>query len=105
MKIKDFKQQLDTLGIPIAYRQWGKGEEPSLPYILYYRDESNDFIADNKNYFESNQMSLELYSQTKDFELEEHINELLKNLKIPYKIYEGNLDTENMYEVLYEFTI
>lgn len=105
MTIVELEQHLQTLGLPLAYRQWGEGEEPNLPYILFYRDQSDDFFADNQNYVSGNQVSLELYTKTKDFNQEEKIENLLKDLCIPYQIFEGNLETEGMYEVLYEFKI
>jgi len=105
MNIETLLAHLATLELPLAYRQWEKGEVPTLPYLLLYRDESVDFMADNHNYIEVNQMSLELYTEAKNFKLEEKINTLFKTLEIPYKIYEGNLESEEMYEVLYEFTI
>lgn len=105
MTIDDFRDHLQRLGLPVAYREWESGEEPKLPYLLFYRDESNDFIADNYNYLEGSRMSLELYTEIKDFEQEEAVNQLLQQLEIPYQVFEGNLDSEKMYEVLYEFII
>lgn len=105
MKISTLKTHLETLELPLAYREWAEGEAPKLPYLLLYRDESNDFVADNHNYLEGSRMSLELYTETKDFKLEEKINTLFKMFELPYKVYEGNLESEDMYEVLYEFTI
>lgn len=105
MTIIELEEQLQILGLPLAYRQWGEGEEPKLPYILFYRDQSDDFFADNQNYAAGNQMALELYTETKDFYQEELIENLLKNLCIPYQLFEGELETEGMYEVLYEFKI
>lgn len=105
MTIEELEQHLQTLQLPLAYRQWGVGEEPQLPYLLYYRDQSVDFIADNHNYMPANQISVELYTETKDFEQEMKIEALLQELAIPYTAYEGTIETEDMYEVLYEFKI
>ena len=105
MTIIELEEHLQGLNLPLAYRQWGKGEEPNLPYLLFYRDQSDDFYADDGNYVAGNQMALELYSETKDFELEEQVEGLLKQLNIPYQIYEVTIETEEMYEVLYEFKI
>lgn len=102
---EELTTQLHTLGIPIAYRQWGENEAPTLPYLLFYRDESDDFMADNRNYWAVDQVSIELYTETKDFELETKLRELLESLEVPFKVFEGNLDSEQMYEVLFEIII
>ena len=61
--------------------------------------------ADNQNYAKVNNVTIELYSDEKDIELEEQLDSILDTNKIDYDTYESYLDTESMYEVAYDITI
>ena len=36
MTLEELKTKLDTLKLPVSYRQWSIGQAPKLPYLLYY---------------------------------------------------------------------
>ena len=50
-------------------------------------------------------LTLELYSEEKDLELEQKLEALLDANNIEYDTFESYLDTESMYEVAYDITI
>lgn len=105
MTLPELKRLLDTLDLPVAYRAWGVGNVPELPYILYYADEDIGFFADDMVYSEGYAVTIEVYSQAKDLSLEEKVKKLLNDNKLPYTPYESFLESENMYEKAYEITI
>ena len=70
MTLPELKTLLMTLGLPVAYLQWAVGQVPELPYILYYSDEDNNFFADDLVYSEGCAVTVEVYSQNRDLELE-----------------------------------
>lgn len=106
MNISELRETLGTLDIPVRYRAFNVGEVPSLPYLLYYTtDNQGTLKADNHNYAKVNNITIELYSDEKDIELEEQLESILDTNKIDYDTYESYLDTESMYEVAYEITI
>lgn len=105
MNYADLRTSLLVLGIPVAYRMFPVGDAPELPYIIFYKEGSDDFYADNINYHKIDDVSIELYTTNKDFELEAKMEKLLENIKLPYASYESYLDDEKMHEVLYEIQI
>ena len=52
--------------------------------------------ADNHNYAKAYNLTLELYSEEKDLELEEKLEALLDANNIEYDTFESYLDTESM---------
>ena len=106
MNISELRETLITLDIPVRYRAFNVGEVPSLPYLLYYTtDNQGTLKADNHNYAKAYNLTLELYSEEKDLELEEKLEALLDANNIEYDTFESYLDTESMYEVAYDITI
>ena len=70
MTLPELKEILKTLGL---YLQWAVGQVPELPYILYYSDEDNCFYADDVVFFEGSAVTVEVYSQNRDLELESRV--------------------------------
>lgn len=105
MKLSEFKQLLEVLDLPITYHHWKKGQVPRLPYLVYYKTQSGGLKADDRNYFKQDVVVLELYSNEKDVKTEEEIESILDGNNIPYDAFESWIESEKMYEVLYEITI
>ena len=87
MTLAELKTKLDTLKLPVSYRQWSIGQAPKLPYLLYYAQSDNNFEADNTVYFQQNEVVL------------------LNEIKIPFSWYESYLESEKMFLRAYEITI
>lgn len=88
--------------LPMAYYQFPIDEAPDLPYLVYYYDENNDMIADNKNYADISSLTIELYTRTKSFDLEDTVEAVLKENNIVYDKSESFIDDELMYQITYE---
>lgn len=106
MKFNELREELETLDIPVQYRTFKEGEAPDLPYILFYIDDNEGSLkADDQNYYKILNMSVELYSDEKDLELEEQLEAIFNRNKIEYDSFESYIEQEKMYEILYEITI
>lgn len=106
MKFNELREELETLDIPVQYRAFKEGEAPDLPYILFYIDDNEGSLkADDQNFYKILNMSVELYSDEKDLELEEQIEAIFDHNKIEYDSFESYIEQEKMYEILYEITI
>lgn len=103
-----FKEIYQTLtaqtDIPVTYYAYPEGQVPDLPFMVYYYPSSNDDPADNVNYGRIRTLNVELYTAEKDFDTEEDVEELLAGLGVFTKT-ESYLNSENMYEVLYEMEV
>lgn len=105
MTLPELKDKLKTLDLPIAYRCFTVGQVPELPYIVYYVDEDIGFYADDTVYYEGYAVTIEVYTEKKDMELEKKVKQLLNDNGLPYESYESFLDSENMYLKAYEIEI
>lgn len=105
MTLPELKELLNTVLPMVAYHHWEVGQEPELPYILYYADEDNNFYADDLVYYDGCGVTIEVYSEQKDVELENKMKKLLNDNELPYESYESFLDSENMYLKAYEINI
>lgn len=102
MTFREVAEMIESIGLPYAYYQFFENEVPSLPYIIYYYPTSDNFEADDKVYQHITNMNLELYSKNKNFELEQQVEAVLDEFNIVWNKTETYIDTEHMYEVLYE---
>ena len=73
--------------------------------IVYYVDEDIGFYADDTVYYEGYAVTIEVYTDQKDLQLEEKVKELLNSNELTYESYESFLDSENMYLKAYEIEI
>lgn len=62
-------------------------------------------FADNKVWQKINQLNIELYTDEKSPETEETIEDILDSYEIPYEKSEYWIESEKMYEVLYQTEI
>lgn len=105
MNLKELANLLEKTNLPVTYRKWAKGQVPDLPYIIYYADNTDNFKADNRVYKKVQNVSIELYSNKKNTREEMKIEAILDENKFEWDAYEQELETEKMFEVLYEITL
>lgn len=99
MTLTEIVAMLDSFGIPYAYYAYPNDQAPPLPYCVYYFPNNNDVIADNRNYVRVVTIRIELYTETKDFTLEDSIE---SKLLYPYTKDVVYIDSERMYQITYE---
>ncbi len=100
------EELLSILGetqIPFAYDHFAEGESPDPPFICYLLPGSNNFAADGKVYYKISQVNIELYTDRKDPAVEQKLEDALDAASIFYNKTEVWIDSERLYEVLYQF--
>ena len=95
---------LKSLGMPVAYGEF-KVPGPPLPFITYQLGTDNGFKADNHNYLDMPTYQIELYTKIKDPAAEKLLQDKLKELRLPYQKTEDWIDSEKMWQVVYEIQI
>ena len=93
MKIEEMVEFFRSL-CPIAYRSFPEGGAPTLPYFVYFVDGDTTF-----------RITLELYTEEKDFALENKIKQYFKENEIVYEHYENYVSSEKMLKNTFEFTL
>ncbi len=102
MTFDEIKTALDAAGFPVTYYQWPIGEVPALPYVCYFFPRSADDAADNSNYGKISAIAVELYTDNKDVNVERQMERALGAMGLVWEKSETYIDSERMYEVLYE---
>lgn len=95
------EQIIESIGLPLTYRQWKPKKPPALPYIVYLFTDSANFGADNKVYHSIGNYDIELYSNEKDPASEALIEAALTANDIFYEKSEAWIQSEEMYQVVY----
>ena len=82
-----------------------EGESTDPPFLVFLYPNSDNFAADGVVYFKVNQLNIELYTDIKDVELEETVEAVLDKHGIFYEKSEVWIESENLYEVLYQMEV
>lgn len=105
MTYEQVAQMVDGFGLPNCYYQFTNNTEVAPPFVAYYYNQSADLIADNVNYAKINSLIIELYTDNKDFSLEETIEKALKENDLAFTRVENYLDSERMYMVVFSTSV
>lgn len=102
MTMEDVLQMVKEVDIPAAYHHFEEGESPEPPFLVYLYPESNNFSADGIVYQKINRLDIELYTNKKDPVIEAKVEAMLSEHGFFYEKTESYLESEKMYEVLFE---
>lgn len=101
MTYRQVAEMVSSIGAPYAYYQFPNNTGIAPPFVCFYFDSSNDFAADNTNYQRIRPLSVELYTDNKDFTLEQTVENILNQNGLVYSREETYLDSEKMYMVTF----
>lgn len=101
MPYEDIFKLLKSTGIPVTYNAWKTKKK--LPYICYLNAYSNNFAADGNVYYLINHLQIELYTEEKDTEAEEKVEQALSSFF--WEKTEEYIDTERCYQIIYEIEV
>lgn len=96
---------IEEVKLPYAYHHFVEGESPDPPFLVFLYPNSDNFAADGMVYFKVNRLNIELYTDLKDVELEETVEAMLDKHGIFYEKSEVWIESENLYEVLYQMEV
>ena len=102
MTYEQINEMMQEMELPFAYHHYAEGESPEPPFLLFLSPVENTFSADNSMYFSSKMLDIELYTDVKNPELEKQVEQVLKRYKIYYTKSEVWIESERLYEVIYE---
>ena len=105
MTYEEISEMMQEIGLSYAYHHFAEGESPNPPFTLFLSPGENTFGADNHMYFSFKQLSIELYTDEKSPETEERVEEVLLQHNIYYTKMETWIESEKLYEVLYQMEV
>ena len=94
---------IGEIDIPSAYDHFAEGEAVEPPFITYLMPSSDNFSADGRVLYKIDDIHIELYTDRKDPGLERSVENVLDRHGIFYQKTEVWIDSEKLYEVLYQF--
>lgn len=97
MTIQDITTILEQTQLPVAYYQFADDTPQQLPFICWLITSHNDVMADNKNYAPVVRLVVELYTESKDFALEETVRGVLTDNDIAFTQDGSDIDSEQMH--------
>lgn len=101
MTYRQVATMINSIGIPYAYYQFPDGTAQACPFICFFFSDSNDLAAENTNYKKIRLLNIELYTDNKDFALEETVETVLNSNGLVYDRSESYLGSERMFMVVY----
>lgn len=104
MTYKQIDTMVGLMGLPYAYYQFPEtGQKP--PFICWYLEGIDDVYADNANYQRIVNLTIEFYSDEKDFTNEAAIESKLTLSGLTYTKTETYIDSEKMHQTVYEMEV
>lgn len=103
MTIKEIAAMVAGFNLPYAYHHFDEEQLIGLkpPYVRWYFNGIDDNYADNVNFQRIAELRIELYTDFKDFEREETIEETLEGIGWAYDKTDTYLDSEKLYVTTY----
>lgn len=105
MTLKEVNDMIKSIGIDYTYYQFPKDTAHEPPYICFFYTSSNDVYADQSNYQKVRTLAVELYTASKDFDLEYQVEEVLSSHNLTFYKEESYIDSELMWQISYEMDI
>lgn len=105
MAVEQIKNMLSEVELPYEYDHFTTHNWIEPPFLVWRIPESNNFNADGITYAKIDVLNIELYSDTKDWDNEKKVEDVLEKYGIAYQKTESYLESEKMYEVLYEMEV
>ena len=101
MTYNEIATMVSSVGLPYAYHHFPDGTGQQPPFICFFYPQSDDFVADNTNYQRINRLTVELYTDNKDFSLEQQVEAALNASGLVWSKEEFYIDEERMYLASY----
>lgn len=103
MTYEELNTIIASFGLPYAYNEFPENTQQTPPFICFLLDgNSADLMADDTNYQAIRPLSIELYTDNKDFDMEMTIEAALKAAGLPFERSETYIEKERMYQITYE---
>lgn len=103
------EKMLEDVGLPYRYHHFTQKEmqSMSLPFIVWNVPNSDNFFADGKVYKKIKELDIELYTEKKDWELEDRLEEILTKYGFAWQQTASDWlpDPDSMWETLYEMEV
>lgn len=102
MTTKEIAAIIESTGLPNAYYAFEEGSAEAPPFICFYYAAANDLFADDSNYQRVSNLTVELYTDEKDFAAEQSVEDALTKAGISFSKTETYISSEKLFDIVYE---
>lgn len=103
MSHTELEKLLAAVGLPVAYHHFDA--PPTAPFLVYLDSGSDPFYADNRTYTEAAGYRIELYGPL-DLEPEAaKVRAVLDAADIPYTVSHSYVESEALFEAIFEIEV
>ena len=105
MTHEEILEMLGEADLPVAYDHFAEGDSPAPPFLIFLFPRSDNFRADDRVYQKIGVLHFELYTDRKQPDMEETVENVLDSHDIVYEKTEVWIPEEGLYEVLYSMEV
>lgn len=108
MTTAEIASMVESIGLLFCYYQFETDPDnpaPDPPFVCFYYPGEDDFQADNINYAHITELVIELYTDEKDFSLENRISDILTEHELSYSAVQDYIDSERMFMTTYTMEV
>ena len=105
MAYQELVHHAEETGLPVAYDHFAECESPEPPFLIFLFPSSSNFSADGRVYAKVNVLHIELYTDSKQPDIEAKVEAVLDRYGIFYDKSEVWIAEERLYEVLYTMEV
>jgi hypothetical protein len=105
MTYSEVASMVAEIGVPYAYYQFPDGTGQATPFVCFFYPYNNDVKADGRNYQKVEHLIIELYTDTKDFDIEATVENVLSAHGLVWARSEEWIESERMLEVIFEMDV
>ena len=105
MTYEEINEMMQEIGLPYAYQHFAEGESPNPPFTIFLSPGEHTFGAEDLMYISFKTLHIELYTDEKSPEAEERVEEVLHQHNLYYTKTEAWIESEKLYEILYELEV
>ena len=103
---KDIEKVLEKMELPFHYHHFSTEDVVDPPFLIWIIPGTDNFFADGIVYRKIDEVNIELYTDEKNLELEEKLENILEQYGIAWqKTASEWLESEKMWETLYEMEV
>ena len=105
MTYQEIMNMMTEMDLPFTYHHFAEGESPEPPFLVFLFPSSDNFGADNKVWKKITNLRIELYTDYKQPDIEEAVENVLDEHEIFYDKDEVWIAEERLYEVAYTMEV
>lgn len=101
MQATELMNLLKEMQIPITNTNFPPNKKQNPPFIVFVRNDIDRFLADNYVYNHKNRYSIELYTESKNTDLEDKLIDIFNKNEIVWTYVADARIQDGLYEVVF----